>query len=300
MSDLYTHLPFSGSNTALVTPFTPDGRLDESAFEKLVNWQIEQGTHGLIPVGTTGESPTLSHEEHDRVIELCVKTAAGRVPVIAGAGSNSTEEAVRLSRHAEAVGADAVLIVSPYYNKPTQDGLKAHFTAVADAVSIPVIIYDIPGRSIVRLEDDVLAELAKHPNIAGIKDATADCARPTRLLNLIGDDFCQLSGEDATVLPYLAAGGHGCISVVSNIAPALCSELHTAWAKGNDQNRALALHKQLMPLHDALFCEASPGPVKYAAEQLGLCGATTRMPLVEIADSSKQAVDKALDLAGLR
>ena len=180
MSDLYTHLPFSGSNTALVTPFTPDGRLDESAFEKLVDWQIEQGTHGLIPVGTTGESPTLSHEEHDRVIELCVKTAAGRVPVIAGAGSNSTEEAVRLSRHAEAVGADAVLIVSPYYNKPTQDGLKAHFTAVADAVSIPVIIYDIPGRSIVRLEDDVLAELAKHPNIAGIKDATADCARPTR------------------------------------------------------------------------------------------------------------------------
>jgi 4-hydroxy-tetrahydrodipicolinate synthase len=229
-----------------------------------------------------------------------VKTAAGRVPVIAGAGSNSTEEAVRLSRHAEAVGADAVLIVSPYYNKPTQDGLKAHFTAVADAVSIPVIIYDIPGRSIVRLEDDVLAELASHPNIAGIKDATADCARPTRLLNLIGDDFCQLSGEDATVLPYLAAGGHGCISVVSNIAPALCSELHTAWAKGNDKNRALALHKQLMPLHDALFCEASPGPVKYAAERLGLCGATTRMPLVEIADSSKRAVDKALDLAGLR
>ena len=300
MSDLYKHLPFSGSNTALVTPFTSDGSFDESAFIKLVDWQIEQGTHGLIPVGTTGESPTLSHEEHDRVIELCVKTAAGRVPVIAGAGSNSTEEAVRLSRHAEAVGADAVLIVSPYYNKPTQDGLKAHFTAVADAVSIPVIIYDIPGRSIVRLEDDVLAELAKHPNIAGIKDATADCARPTRLLNLIGDDFCQLSGEDATVLPYLAAGGHGCISVVSNIAPALCSELHTAWAKGNDENRALALHKQLMPLHDALFCEASPGPVKYAAEQLGLCGATTRMPLVEIADSSKQAVDKALDLAGLR
>ena len=300
MSDLYTHLPFTGSNTALVTPFKSDGGLDESAFEKLVDWQIEQGTHGLIPVGTTGESPTLSHEEHDRVIELCVKTAAGRVPVIAGAGSNSTEEAVRLSRHAEAVGADAVLIVSPYYNKPTQDGLKAHFTAVADAVSIPVIIYDIPGRSIVRLEDDVLAELAKHPNIAGIKDATADCGRPTRLLNLIGDNFCQLSGEDATVLPYLAAGGHGCISVVSNIAPALCSELHTAWAKGNDKNRALALHKQLMPLHNALFCEASPGPVKYAAERLGLCGATTRMPLVEIADSSKEAVDKALNSAGLR
>ena len=300
MSDLYTHLPFSGSNTALVTPFTPDGRLDEGAFEKLVDWQITEGTHGLIPVGTTGESPTLSHEEHDRVVEMCVRTAAGRVPVIAGAGSNSTEEAVRLSRHAEAVGADAVLIVSPYYNKPTQDGLKAHFAAVADAVSVPVIIYDIPGRSIVRLDDYVLAELAKHPNIAGIKDATADCARPTRLLNLIGDDFCQLSGEDATVLPYLAAGGHGCISVVSNIAPALCSELHTAWVKGKDKKKALELHKQLMPLHDALFCEASPGPVKYAAERLGLCGAVTRMPLVGIADSSKQAVDKALELAGLR
>lgn len=299
MSDLYPELPFSGSYTALVTPFTSAGALDEAAFEKLVDWQIEQGTHGLVPVGTTGESPTLSHEEHDRIVEICVKTAAGRVPVIAGAGSNSTAEAVRLSRHAEAVGADAVLIVSPYYNKPTQAGLKAHFTAVADAVSVPVIIYDIPGRSIVRLDDEVLADLARHPNIAGIKDATADCGRPTRLLNLIGDGFCQLSGEDATVLPYLAAGGHGCISVVSNIAPALCAELHTAWAKGNDKDRALALHKQLMPLHDALFCEASPGPVKYAAERLGLCGAQTRMPLVEIADSSKQAVDKALAAAGL-
>ncbi len=299
MSDLYTNLCFSGSNTALVTPFTSEGALDEGAFEKLVDWQISQGTHGLVPVGTTGESPTLSHEEHDRVVELCVKTAAGRVPVIAGAGSNSTAESIRLSRHAEAVGADAVLIVTPYYNKPTQHGLKAHFTAVADAVSVPVIIYDIPGRSIVRLEDDVLAELASHPNIAGIKDATADCGRPTRLLNLIGNDFCQLSGEDATVLPYLAAGGHGCISVVSNIAPALCSELHTAWAKGNDKDRALELHKQLMPLHDALFCEASPGPVKYAAERLELCGSTTRMPLLEIADSSKKAVDKALGLAGL-
>ena len=299
MSDLYPDLPFSGSFTALVTPFTSSGALDEAAFEKLVDWQIEQGTHGLVPVGTTGESPTLSHEEHDRVVEMCVKTANGRVPVIAGAGSNSTAEAVRLSHHAEAVGADAVLIVSPYYNKPTQAGLKAHFSAVADAVSIPVIIYDIPGRSIVRLEDEVLAELAQHPNIAGIKDATADCGRPTRLLNLIGNQFCQLSGEDATVLPYLAAGGQGCISVVSNIAPALCAELHTAWATGNDKDRALALHRQLMPLHDALFCEASPGPVKYAASRLGLCGAKTRMPLVEIADSSKQAVDRALEAAGL-
>lgn len=299
MSDLYPDLPFSGSYTALVTPFTSSGALDEAAFEKLVDWQIEQGTHGLVPVGTTGESPTLSHEEHDRVVEMCVKTANGRVPVIAGAGSNSTAEAVRLSRHAEAVGADAVLIVSPYYNKPTQAGLKAHFSAVADAVSIPVIIYDIPGRSIVRLEDEVLAELAQHPNIAGIKDATADCGRPTRLLNLIGNQFCQLSGEDATVLPYLAAGGQGCISVVSNIAPALCAELHTAWATGNDKDRALALHRQLMPLHDALFCEASPGPVKYAASLLGICSAQTRLPLCEIADSSKAQVEAALRGAGL-
>lgn len=299
MSELYQNLPFSGSNTALITPFTADGALDDSAFEKLVEWQIEQGTHGLVPVGTTGESPTLSHEEHDRVVEVCVKTAAGRVPVIAGAGSNNTAEAVRLSRHAEVVGADAVLIVSPYYNKPTQAGLKAHFTAVADAVGIPVIIYDIPARSIVRLEDDVLVELARHPNIVGIKDATADCGRPTRIRNRIGAEFCQLSGEDATVLPYLAAGGQGCISVVSNIAPALCAELHAVWARDKDQDKALAVQQRLMPLHDALFCEASPGPVKYAAERLGLCLAKARMPIVEIQNSSKQIVDKALESAGL-
>ncbi len=291
-------MPFSGSNTALITPFKEDGSLDEACFEKLVDWQISQGTHGLVPVGTTGESPTLSHEEHDRVVEICVKVTDGRVPVIAGAGSNSTNEAVRLSRHAEAVGADAVLIVSPYYNKPTQAGLKAHFTAVADAISIPLIIYDIPGRSIVRLEDDVLAELAAHPNIVGIKDATADCARPTKLRSLIGPDFCQLSGEDATVLPYLAAGGQGCISVVSNIAPALCAQLHHAWAEG-DIKTALSLHQKLMPLHETMFCEASPGPVKYAASLLGISGARTRLPLVEIADTSKRAVEQALTESGL-
>ncbi len=298
MSSLYPKLPFSGSNTALITPFKEDGSLDEACFEKLVDWQISQGTHGLVPVGTTGESPTLSHEEHDRVVEICVKVTDGRVPVIAGAGSNSTNEAVRLSRHAEAVGADAVLIVSPYYNKPTQAGLKAHFTAVADAISIPLIIYDIPGRSIVRLEDDVLADLAAHPNIVGIKDATADCARPTKLRSLIGPDFCQLSGEDATVLPYLAAGGQGCISVVSNIAPALCAQLHHAWAEG-DIKTALSLHQKLMPLHETMFCEASPGPVKYAASLLGISGARTRLPLVEIADTSKRAVEQALTESGL-
>lgn len=299
MSSLYPDLPFSGSYTALITPFKDDGSLDEARFEALVDWQIEQGTDGLVPVGTTGESPTLSHEEHDRVVEICVKVTNGRVPIIAGAGSNSTAEAVRLSQHAEQVGADAVLIVSPYYNKPTQAGLKAHFTSVADAISVPLIIYDIPGRSIVQISDEVMAELAAHPNIAGIKDATADCARPTKLKSLIGDDFCQLSGEDATVLPYLASGGHGCISVVSNVAPALCSELHRAWVVGNDPSAALALHQKLMPLHTALFCEASPGPVKYAASLLGIAGPQTRQPLVEIADSSKRAVEAALKAADL-
>jgi 4-hydroxy-tetrahydrodipicolinate synthase len=299
MSSLYPDLPFSGSYTALITPFKDDGSLDEARFEALVDWQIEQGTDGLVPVGTTGESPTLSHEEHDRVVEICVKVTNGRVPIIAGAGSNSTAEAVRLSQHAEQVGADAVLIVSPYYNKPTQAGLKAHFTSVADAISVPLIIYDIPGRSIVQISDEVMAELAAHPNIAGIKDATADCARPTKLKSLIGDEFCQLSGEDATVLPYLAAGGHGCISVVSNVAPALCSDLHRAWVVGNDPSAALALHQKLMPLHTALFCEASPGPVKYAASLLGIAGPQTRQPLVEIADSSKRAVEAALKAADL-
>ena len=299
MSSLYPDLPFSGSYTALITPFKDDGSLDEARFEALVDWQIEQGTDGLVPVGTTGESPTLSHEEHDRVVEICVKVTNGRVPIIAGAGSNSTAEAVRLSQHAEQVGADAVLIVSPYYNKPTQAGLTAHFTSVADAISVPLIIYDIPGRSIVQISDEVMAELAAHPNIAGIKDATADCARPTKLKSLIGDDFCQLSGEDATVLPYLAAGGHGCISVVSNVAPALCSELHRAWVVGNDPSAALALHQKLMPLHTALFCEASPGPVKYAASLLGIAGPQTRQPLVEIADSSKRTVEAALKAADL-
>ena len=298
MSSLYENVAFSGSYTALITPFK-DGAVDTDAFVKLVEWQIAQGTHGLVPVGTTGESPTLSHEEHDMVIELCVKTVAGRVPVIAGAGSNSTQEAVRLAKNAEAVGANGVLIVSPYYNKPTQAGLLAHFSAVADAVSVPVIVYDIPGRSIVAVNDDTMAELAKIPNIAGVKDATGDAARPTRLINHIGDDFAQLSGEDATALPYLAAGGHGCISVVSNIAPALCAEMHDAFAKG-DIARAQEINRQIMPLHDGMFCEASPGPVKYAASLLGLCEPDTRLPLVEISDASKAIVEQALSAAKLR
>ena len=298
MSSLHPQVRFSGAFTALITPFK-NGAVDEDAFVKLVEWQIEQGIHGLVPVGTTGESPTLSHEEHDRVIELCVKTAEGRVPVIAGAGSNSTSEAVRLSKHAEEVGADGVLIVSPYYNKPTQAGLFAHFNAVAEAVSVPVIVYDIPGRSIVRVDDDTMAKLAKIKNIAGVKDAVGDAARPTRLLNLIGEDFAQLSGEDATCLPYLAAGGHGCISVVSNIAPALCAQMHEAFAKG-DIARAMEINRQIMPLHDGMFTEASPGPVKYAASLLGICEPDTRLPLVEISSASKQVVEEALKASALR
>ena len=298
MSPASTNAVFSGSCTALVTPFK-NGQIDKDAFCKLVDWQIENGTAALIPVGTTGESPTLSHEEHDLVVELCIKQAAGRVPVIAGAGSNSTAEAVRLAKHGAAAGADAVLIVSPYYNKPTQDGLYQHFSAVAKAVSVSVIVYDIPGRSIVKVDDATMARLAAdHANITGIKDATADVGRPTRLRNLLGADFAQLSGEDATALPYLAAGGHGCISVTANIAPKLLSEMHAAWATG-DIATAQSINERLMPLHDSMFCEASPGPVKYAAELLGICSAETRLPLCEIAPASKARVEAALRSAGL-
>jgi 4-hydroxy-tetrahydrodipicolinate synthase len=289
---------FAGSCTALVTPFK-NGAVDKDSFCKLVDFQIDNGTAGLVPVGTTGESPTLSHKEHDLVVELCIKQSAGRVPVIAGAGSNSTAEAVRLAEHAATAGADAVLIVSPYYNKPTQAGLYAHFAAVAAAVDVPVIVYDIPGRSIVRVNDDTLARLASDfANISGIKDATADLVRPTALQNLLGNDFTQLSGEDATALPYLAAGGHGCISVTANIAPKLLSEMHAAWWAG-DIKTAQTIHQKLLPLHDAMFCEASPGPVKYAATLLGICAAETRLPLCEIADSSKLQVKAGLVSAGL-
>ena len=289
---------FAGSCTALVTPFE-NGAVDADSFCKLVDFQNDNGTAGLVPVGTTGESPTLSHEEHDLVVELCIKQAAGRVPVIAGAGSNSTAEAVRLAEHAATAGADAVLIVSPYYNKPTQAGLYAHFAAVAAAVDVPVIVYDIPGRSIVRVNDDTLARLASDfANISGIKDATADLVRPTAVQNLLGNDFTQLSGEDATALPYLAAGGHGCISVTANIAPKLLSEMHAAWWAG-DIKTAQTIHQKLLPLHGAMFCEASPGPVKYAASLLGICAAETRLPLCEIADSSKAQVKAGLVSAGL-
>ena len=298
MSDNDMTPQFAGSHTALITPFK-DGGVDEDAFRKLVDWQIDSGTNGLVPVGTTGESPTLSHEEHDRVVEICIEQASGRVPIIAGAGSNSTAEAVRLAEHANKAGADAVLIVSPYYNKPTQEGLYRHFSAVAQAVDVPVIVYDIPGRSIVRVNDDTLARLAAdHPNVTGIKDATSDVARPPKLVTQLGDGFSQLSGEDATTLPFLGAGGHGAISVTSNIAPRECADMHNAWRDG-DVKTAQAINTRLMPVHDAMFCEASPGPVKFAAELLGICGAEMRLPLCEIADSSKEQVKSALLGAGL-
>ena len=298
MTGIIPELPFKGVNTALITPFA-NGKIDKGALRELINWQIERGVHGLVPVGTTGESPTLSHQEHDEVIEITVLETAGRVPVIAGAGSNNTSEAIRLSKHAERVGANAVLIVSPYYNKPTQKGLRAHFTAIADELSsIPLIIYDIPGRSIVRVEDNLLAELAKHKNIAGLKDATGDAARPARLCNLIGNEFCQLSGDDATAFSYLASGGHGMISVVSNIAPKLYTDMYNSFCSG-DIKIGMEINKKLMALHDGLFCEASPAPVKYAAERLGLCKSDVRLPLSPLSTEAKRIVDEALAIAGL-
>ncbi|MBT3989388.1 MAG: 4-hydroxy-tetrahydrodipicolinate synthase [Rhodospirillaceae bacterium] len=288
---------FKGSFVALITPFK-DGQVDEEAFRKFVDWQITEGTNGLVPVGTTGESPTLSHDEHMRVVEICIEVAAGRVPVIAGAGSNSTEEAIMLSKHAKSAGADAALVVTPYYNKPTQEGLYRHYDAIQSEADIPVIIYNIPARSIVDMSVETMAKLSKLPNIVGVKDATSDLNRPILTKAACGDDFCQLSGEDGTAIPFNAGGGHGCISVTGNIAPKLCADMQAAWFDG-DTARAMALQDVLMPLHSAMFCETSPGPVKYAAELLGLGAADARLPICEIADSSKAAVKAALKGAGI-
>lgn len=288
---------FQGSFTALITPFS-NGNVDEKAFQKFVDWQIKEGTDGVVPCGTTGESPTLTHVEHKRVTELCIEVAKGRAHIMAGAGSNSTAEAVELAKHAEKAGADALLVVTPYYNKPTQAGLYAHYKAINDAVSTPIFIYNIPGRSIVDMSMETMNDLSKLANIVGVKDATSDLARPIRTKKVIGADFCQLSGEDATAIPFLAAGGHGCISVTANIAPRLCSEQHKAWNTGN-VDRAMEIQDQLIVVHEAMFCESSPGPVKHAAERLGICSAELRMPLCEISDSSKAQVDAALRDAGL-
>jgi len=288
---------FQGSYVALMTPFK-NGALDEAAFRKLVSWQIAEGTNGLIPVGTTGESPTLSHDEHKQVVEWCIDEAAGRVPIIAGAGSNSTDEAVDFVRHASKAGADAVLVVTPYYNKPTQAGLLRHYETIADASDVPVIIYDIPGRSVVSMAVDTMVKLADHPNIAGVKDSSQDLSRPTELGNRIAGGFSMLSGEDGTALPFLAAGGHGCISVTANIAPRMLSEMHAAWQAG-DIGAAMAINARVMPLHAAMFCESSPGPVKYAASLMGLCGEEMRLPMTDIDASSKVKVKQAMLDVGL-
>ena len=288
---------FRGSFTALVTPFK-NGGLDEAAFRALVNWQISEGTNGLVPVGTTGESPTLSHDEHKKVVEWCIGEAKGRVPVVAGAGSNSTKEAVELARHAEQAGADAVLVVTPYYNKPTQEGLYQHFKAINDAVDLPIIIYNIPPRCVIDMSVATMARLAKLPNIVGVKDATNDLGRPLRTRNAIGPDFCQLSGEDGTAVAFLAQGGQGCISVTANVAPRLCADLHEGWQRG-DLKAVQRLNERLAPLHDALFAETSPGPVKYAASLLGRCAAATRLPLCEVAAETKERVRREMKALGL-
>ena len=288
---------FKGSITALITPFQ-DGKVDERAFQRLVEWQIDQGTHGLVPCGTTGESPTLTHDEHRRVVELCVEAAAGRVPVIAGTGSNSTAEAVELTRHAKSAGADAVLVVTPYYNKPTQEGLYQHFKAINDSADVPIVVYNIPGRSVIDLSVETMARLFKLANIVGVKDATANMARASLQRAALGTEFVQLSGEDATALGFMAHGGQGCISVTANVAPALCSEFQLACLAGNF-HRALQLQDRLMPLHDALFVESNPGPVKYAASKLGLCSADTRLPLAPLAPASRKRVEDALSAVGL-
>jgi 4-hydroxy-tetrahydrodipicolinate synthase len=288
---------FRGSFTALVTPFR-NGGLDERAFRDLVEWQIAEGTDGLVPVGTTGESPTLSHEEHHKVVEWCIDQAKGRVPVIAGAGSNSTAEAIDLSRHAEKAGANAVLIVTPYYNKPTQDGLYRHYKAINDAINIPIIIYNIPPRSVVDMSVETMARLSELKNIVGVKDATAKLDRVSLQRQACGEDFIQLSGEDGTALGFNAQGGQGCISVTSNVAPRLCGEFQDACLAG-DYKKALKLHDRLMPLHANLFIESNPAPAKYALSLLGKCSEHCRLPLAPLGESSKRAVREAMVHAGL-
>lgn len=289
---------FKGSLTALITPFR-DGKVDEKAFQALVEWQIEEGTDGLIPVGTTGESPTLSHAEHQRVVELCIEATAGRVPVIAGAGSNSTEECVRLTRHAKIAGADAALIVTPYYNKPSQDGLYAHFKAVVEAVDLPVIIYNIPPRSVIDMSVETMARLAKDfSGIVGVKDATADLTRPLATREAIGEGFCMLSGEDATVLSFMANGGDGCISVTSNVAPSALAQMHDAWAAGKHDD-AMAINVRLFPLHQVLFIEPNPVPVKFAASVLGKCNMEVRLPLTPAKENTQKRVRDAMLSSGL-
>jgi 4-hydroxy-tetrahydrodipicolinate synthase len=291
---------FQGSMPALVTPFTEDGKVDEAAFAAHVEWQISEGSTGLVPVGTTGESPTLSHDEHKRVVALCVETAAKRVPVIAGAGSNNTREAIDLAQFAQKAGADGLLVVTPYYNKPTQKGLIAHFSAIADAVSLPIIIYNIPPRSVIDMSPETMGKLAHaHKNIIGVKDATGKLERVSEQRITCGKDFLQLSGEDGTALGFNAHGGVGCISVTANVAPRLCAEFQAATLAG-DFKKALEYQDRLMPLHKAIFIEPGVCGAKYALSRLGRMGATVRLPLVnDIEPTTAAAIDAALKHAGL-
>ncbi len=288
---------FRGSAPALVTPFK-DGVFDEAAFRALVDWQIGEGSHGLVPCGTTGESPTLSHDEHMRAVEVCVHETRGRVPVIAGAGSNNTAEAIALARHAERCGADAVLVVTPYYNKPSQEGLFRHFKAINDAIGLPIIIYNIPPRSVIDMTVETMQRLYELDNIAGVKDATANLARVSLQRQALGPDFIQLSGEDMTALPYLAAGGHGCISVTANVAPRLCAALQDAALSG-DYRGALEIQDRLVPLHAALFAEPSPAGPKHALARLGRLREELRLPMVPLTASARDLVAAAMVHAGL-
>jgi len=288
---------FKGSITALITPFK-EGEIDWAAFDAFVEWQIEEGSHGLVPCGTTGESPTLSHEEHRAVIKRCVEIAAGRVPVIAGTGSNATREAVELTAQAKEDGADAALVVTPYYNKPSQEGLYQHYKAIHDAVDIPIIIYNIPGRCVIDMSVGTMARLAELDHIVGAKDAAGDLARPVQTRLACGADFCQLSGDDDTTPAFLAQGGVGSISVISNIAPALAAQMQEAWMAGDLETFA-AVRDRLAPLCSALFCETSPAPVKYAASLLGKSSDEVRLPLVVASDDARAQVKDAMEQAGL-
>jgi 4-hydroxy-tetrahydrodipicolinate synthase len=286
-----------GSIVALITPFK-DGKVDEKALQALVEWHVAEGTHGLVPCGTTGESPTLSHDEHGRVVELVIEAAAGRLPVIAGTGSNSTTEAIERTAHARQAGATAALVVTPYYNKPTQDGLYRHFKAIHDAVDIPIVIYNIPGRTAVDMSVATMAELAKLPNIIGVKEATGDVSRVSRQRAACGPDFIQLSGDDGLALGHMAHGAHGCISVTANVAPRDCALFQEACLAGNFA-RALEIHDRLMVLHEALFFETNPAPVQLAAKLLGLCSDDLRLPLAPVSAATAARVEAALRSAGL-
>ena len=291
---------FKGSNVALVTPFKGDS-LDEETYIKIINFHLENGTNGLVPAGTTGESPTLSHSEHEKVIELCIQEAKGKIPVIAGTGSNSTTEAISLTEHAEKAGADAALIVTPYYNKPTQEGLYQHYKAINDKCGIPIIIYNIPGRSVIDMTVDTMARLFELKNIVGVKDATGDLNRVDETFKKIGNEFVQLTGEDGLAYEYNKRGGVGCISVTANIAPKMCSDMQKFSKSQNkdEQKKAEEINKILQPVHKSLFIESNPSPVKYAAKLIGLCDDSVRLPLVTVLDQTKVEVKKALLFAKL-